>query len=181
MVAASALQNLTFKWDERREKAAVLLAADEETDETIAKACKVSRQALAEWKRAPEFQARIAEHVEDFRKRVYSTGFADKAKRVRALNAVAGALLTQMQSADYQVLLKMTDDGEAIYGFDRDRIREFREYLSDIAEEMGDRQARGGASATAAVVVKLYSDPRMENPLEADWHDAPLPRNRANP
>jgi hypothetical protein len=179
MVAATTLQNCTWKWDERREKAAVLLAVDEETDEAIAKACKVSRQALADWKRAAEFQARIAEHVEAFRQRVFRTGFADKARRVRALDTVATALLAQMQRAEYQTVLKVTDDGEHIYGFDDRRLKVFLDYLDDIAEEMGERQARG-ASATAVAVVKVYTDARMDNPLEADWHDAPAPRSSAD-
>lgn len=175
----TALQNLTWKWDERRNLAAVLLAADEKTDEQIAAECKVSRQTIANWKLVPQFQERIDQHVEAFRKRVFSMGFADKARRVRALDTVAGALLMQMQRADYQTVLKVTEDGEHITGFDVLRVKEFREYLDDIAEEMGDRQAKG-ASATASVTVKVYTDPRMDNPIEANWDDAPPPRSSAD-
>lgn len=173
------VQTVTFEWDERRELAAVLLAADEQTDEEIAGACNISRMTLARWKLVPAFQERIDQHLDAFRKRVFATGFADKARRVRALNAVAGALLAQLERAEYQVVLKTTDDGEAVLGFDTARVKEFRGCLSDIAAELGDRQAKG-ASASAAVVVKVYADPRMENPLEANWHDAPPPRSSAD-
>ena len=37
-----------------------------------------------------------------------------------------------------------------------------------------------GATAAAAVTVKVYTDPRMDNPIEADWHDAPPPRSSAD-
>ena len=57
-------------------------------------------------------------------------------------------------------------------------MKEFREYLDDIAVEVGDRDTKGGP--VAAVVVKVYTDPRMENPIEADWHDAPPARSSAD-
>lgn len=174
----SALQNVTFKWDARRELAAVLLAADEKTDEQIAAECNVARNTLATWKLAPEFQSRIAQHLEVFRTEILRRSFADKARRVRALDTVAGALLNQLQRAEYQTIVKVTEDGEHIYGFDKDRLREFREYLDDIAIEVGDRAQDKTGGAT--VVVKVYTDPRMDNPIEADWHDAPPARSSAD-
>lgn len=99
-----------------------------------------------------------------------------------ALNTVATALLTQMTRSEFQVLLKMTDEGEAIYGFDDRRVSQFRGCLDDIAKEMQERgSASAQATATAAVVVKVYTDERMDNPLEADWSDAPPPSNRTHP
>lgn len=155
-----------------------MLAADEKTDQEIADECKVSRQSLANWKLIPEFQGRIEQHLEQFRKQVLSRSFADKARRVRALDTVAGALLNQLNRAEYQTIVKVTEDGEHIYGFDKDRLREFREYLDDIAIEVGDRAQDKGSGAT--VVVKVYTDPRMDNPIEADWHDAPPARSSAD-
>jgi hypothetical protein len=39
---------------------------------------------------------------------------------------------------------------------------------------------QAAASAAAAVTVKVYTDPRMENPIEANWDDAPPPRSSAD-
>ena len=107
--------------------------------------------------------------------------FADKRARVVALNGIATDLLAQLAKAEYQVVLRTTDEGEAVHGFDSVRVKEFRACLADIAEELGDRQSgKAGATANASVTVKVYTDPRMDNPIEANWDDAPPPRSSAD-
>lgn len=164
----------------RQQRAALLLAEDEQSDEQIALACSISEATLNVWKKKPDFAARIIEHRELFRQRIFRLGFADKAKRVRALDVVAGAVLNQLQRAEFQTIIKVTEDGEHIYGFDTGRLKEFREYLDDIAEEMGDRQAKGNPAAS--VVVKVYTDIRLggDSAIEAAWDDAPPPRSSAD-
>lgn len=75
-----------FNWDNRRNEAAVKLAENALSDEQIAATIGVSRQALAKWKKHPEFQARVAEHVESYRRAVLTSGIADRVKRVQALD-----------------------------------------------------------------------------------------------
>jgi hypothetical protein len=135
------LQNLTgFQWTSTRERAALLVAADDIPDESIALELRITRQTLANWKGAPEFCERVNEHRARLRLKVMREGFAQKAERVKALNAVATALLTQIGQAEYQAVIGLTEDGEPIKGFDRGRVREFRGLLDDIAKELGERK-----------------------------------------
>lgn len=86
-VTVSASPNVTdFVWTKRREKAAQLVAADEQTDEQIAAAVGITKRQLERWKRHPAFQARVAEHVQAWRERILAEGVAVREKRVEALN-----------------------------------------------------------------------------------------------
>jgi DNA-binding XRE family transcriptional regulator len=76
----------SFKWDTRRTQAAVMLADNSLTDEQIAATIGVTRQALANWKKHPDFQAKVAENVESYRRAVLTSGIADRVKRVLALD-----------------------------------------------------------------------------------------------
>jgi hypothetical protein len=165
----------------KQKLAAPLVAADELTDEQIAAEIGITKRTLTNWKQDDAFMAVVDEHIQRFERDIFRTAFARKSKRVRALNAVAGAVLVQMGQAQYQHIISVTDDGEHVYGFDKDRLREFREYLTDIAEEMGERQAKNNSAANG-VVVKVYTDIRLGGPsaLEAEWHDAPPPRSSAD-
>jgi hypothetical protein len=140
-MAEATVQNGTaFAWTRTRERAALLVAADDIPDESIALELRIGRNTLATWKRAPEFCERVNEHRARLRLKVMREGFAQKAERVKALNAVATALLTQIGQAEYQTVIGLTDDGEPIKGFDRGRVREFRGLLDDIAKELGERK-----------------------------------------
>lgn len=80
-------QNCTgFTWSKRRERAALLVAKDEETDEQIAAALKITRRTLAYWKRNPAFAARVQEHRDRWRRELAAKGLVEKRNRVDALN-----------------------------------------------------------------------------------------------
>ena len=83
-----------FVWTMPREKAAVLVAADEMNDEQIAAEVGIARRTLTMWKTHPVFAARVAAHVAAFREAVLSHGIADRVKRVARLNADWEALQT---------------------------------------------------------------------------------------
>ncbi len=75
-----------FHWTVRREEAAALLAADELTDEEIAARAGVTRRQLTNWKRHPDFAARIqaiARRIGDLAAR---HAIARRERRIRALN-----------------------------------------------------------------------------------------------
>jgi hypothetical protein len=129
-----------FEWTRTRERAALLVAADDIPDDSIALELHISERTLGYWKAAPEFCERVNEHRARLRLKVMHEGFAQKAERVKALNAVATALLTQIGQAEYQAVIGLTEDGEPIKGFDRGRVREFRGLLDDIAKELGERK-----------------------------------------
>lgn len=178
MSALPAEQNRTIL-TQKQLRAAELLADDELGDRDIAKSLGIGRTQLASWKHIPEFAAEIVRLRDLFRQQAMDRAvFADKRARVVALNGIATDLMAQLSKAEYQVVLKTTDDGEAVHGFDTFRVKEFRACLADIAEEMGDRKTT--ASASASVTVKVYTDPRMENPIEANWDDAPPARSSAD-
>jgi hypothetical protein len=155
----------------RQQRAAELLARDERSDEDIAAELRVARRRLDYWKRRPAFAALVAEVRAQLRKqlrrRVLSEAFADKVERVRALNTVATALLAQLGTADYQTMIGVTDAGEPIMAFDRDRLREFRAYLEQIAVEVGDRDKQAGG-VNVGVAVKVYTDGRMTDIFDAE-------------
>ena len=75
-----------FRWSNRSELAAQLVAADELTNDQIADRCGVSRPALQKWKARPEFMARVDEHLEAYRQAVLRHGVAVLERRVAALD-----------------------------------------------------------------------------------------------
>lgn len=74
-----------FCWTKKRERAALLVASDERTDEEIAQECGIARRTLHAWKGHEEFQARVAQHVDAYRAAIRSRGIAIKEHRVAAL------------------------------------------------------------------------------------------------
>jgi hypothetical protein len=75
-----------FRWNDRTEKAAVLLAQDELTHDAIAEQVGVTRPTLWHWRNHPEFAARVQSHIDQFREVTLSRGIADRARRVAALH-----------------------------------------------------------------------------------------------
>lgn len=53
---------LGWKWNGKKELAAVLVAADTSTDQEILRAVGCAERTLNYWKQAPAFQAKVAEH-----------------------------------------------------------------------------------------------------------------------
>lgn len=70
----------------RQERAALLVAADELTDEQIAARIGVTKGTLERWKRDPAFRERVREHRRLWRDEITREGIADRMARVAALN-----------------------------------------------------------------------------------------------
>jgi hypothetical protein len=80
------IQNETvFTWTAQRERAALLLAEDELSDEKIAEACGVKRVTLHRWKQHPEFAERIADHVQALEAEMLKFSIAKRRTRIAAL------------------------------------------------------------------------------------------------
>lgn len=77
---------MAFKWNEPRNKAAELLAAKNLTHQEIADSVGIDRKTLWNWRREPEFAARVEEIVEQNRAETRRIGIADKERRLAALN-----------------------------------------------------------------------------------------------
>jgi hypothetical protein len=71
-----------WKWSARRELAAKLVAADDMPDVKIAAQVGISQRVFYRWKKWPEFQARVNEHREDFRKRILGSRYCRREHRV---------------------------------------------------------------------------------------------------
>jgi hypothetical protein len=73
-----------FRWSAKVERAALLVAKDEQTDVEIAKACTISDRTLDRWKRHPEFAARVQDHRDAWRQEFKDRGIAEKQNRIDA-------------------------------------------------------------------------------------------------
>lgn len=135
----------------RGERAALLTAEDTLTDEQIAADVGISRKTLHNWRSRPDFLAEVRAQREAFRARIMAEGFADKARRIKALNLLATAVLVELsRAADdlqpqgmYRLEKKISANGEIVEQevFDKPKADTFRGYLDDIAKELGDRKA----------------------------------------
>jgi len=134
----------------REERAALLTAEDTLTDEQIAAEVGISRKTLHNWRARPTFSAEVRAQREAFRARIMAEGFADKARRIKALNLLATAVLVELsRAADdlqpqgmYRLEKKISANGEIVEQevFDKPKADTFRGYLDDIAKELGDRK-----------------------------------------
>jgi len=134
----------------RGERAALLTAEDALTDEQIAADVGISRKTLHNWRARPAFSAEVRAQREAFRARIMAEGFADKARRIKALNLLATAVLVELsREADdlqpqgmYRLEKKISANGEIVEQevFDKPKADTFRGYLDDIAKELGDRK-----------------------------------------
>ena len=88
--------NHGWAWNEASELAARLVAQARLTIPKIAAKCQVSEKTIDRWKKAPEFKARVDEHLAAIRLRFRSEGFAVPENRVaakrRRLCAIMGAI-----------------------------------------------------------------------------------------
>jgi muconolactone delta-isomerase len=131
-------------FDPKREKAALMVAEDDESDRDIARKCNIAKSTLELWKQDEAFKARVAAHRVAFRERILSTGFADKVERVRVLDRLAAATLHELAKLGgfYREEVKIAANGEHVsyQVFDKPKHDTLRGYLDDIAHEMGDRK-----------------------------------------
>ncbi len=82
-ISLATSQNVT-----KKERAAVLLAEDELSDELIAAGVGVSRQTLARWKKQPDFAAHVGDNVGRIQAGMLKLAIAKKHKRLQALDTL---------------------------------------------------------------------------------------------
>lgn len=75
-----------FAWTATRERAACLVAADDQSDERIAASLGIVRATLSNWKRHPDFAARVEQIVAEYRAAVLQRGIAVRENRMAALD-----------------------------------------------------------------------------------------------
>lgn len=145
-----------FNWTAPREKAAVLVAEDEQTDKAIAAAVGITERTLERWKQHPTFTARVAEHVQALEAEMLKFSIAKRRKRVAALDdrwkrmqaliaARAEDLAEDIGGGDtgllvHQVRAIGNGENQQIidqYAVDTGLLKELREHEKQAAQELG--------------------------------------------
>ncbi len=75
-----------FRWTKQREKAALLVAQDELSNDRIAAEAGITDRQLLRWKRHPTFAARVAEYIEVACAELRARSIAELQNRVDAIN-----------------------------------------------------------------------------------------------
>ena len=147
-----ALNGTRWVWNEPRAQAAVLVAADDLTDDAIAVQVGTSKRTLERWKQHPEFQARVQEHLAAMEQRAFEHGIARRAKRVEVLNDLwqRGRRLIEARAEEHagvpggetgllvrQVKLSARGDEVEEYVVDTGLLKELREHAKQAAQELG--------------------------------------------
>lgn len=81
-----------FDWDERRLRAAQLVAAGEKTEEEICREIGITRKGLWQWKCRSEFKSRVAEIVEQTKNALLKNGIRVRECRLQALEELFGRI-----------------------------------------------------------------------------------------
>lgn len=185
-----------FQWNKIKERAAILLAEDELTDEEIAKAIGKGRTALSEWKSHPTFAARVAANVKAYGNAALKRAIAKRSRRVQWLDEraelmrrvieerAADPLLAQVPGGPTGVMvrkLKGIGKGENFqiveeFEVDTGLLREMREHEKQAAQELNQfkevheiRGAGGGALKQHIVVYTPEQAAQADRELE-DWN-----------
>lgn len=94
----------------KKERAAVLLAADELTDEQIAAEVGVSRRSLATWKHDPDFQAHIGGIVGEMQAGMLRLRIAKKRERLRVLDELHTSALAVIAARKARYRVELGED-----------------------------------------------------------------------
>lgn len=108
-------QNLaTFRWNEAKIKAAILVAEDDLSNQEIAASVGVTRQTLDNWKTHPDFAAQVAHHIEDLNRAMTRLDIAKKRKRVAQLDTLAKKLwqIVEERATDYVAQAAAKGEGD---------------------------------------------------------------------
>jgi hypothetical protein len=177
-----------FKWDGKKEEAAVLIAQGELTTIQIGQRLGVSDRMVYKWKAEPEFAARVEETVGAIRADVLKIGIADVVNRIKRRDlrwnqikkvtiSRAALLEGDDKSADSGTGLivhsvKMIGSGPNampvdVYEFDAALLKEEREIEKQAAIELGQWQEKtdvtSGGKPFESPVVYLPSNGRDVN------------------
>ncbi len=161
----------SFRWNPRKEEAALLLAIDELTDEAIIEKLDIARTSLYEWKKNEEFRSRIDVHIAEFRARVRRRGIAIIENRVSHLQrrhdllnqiirergrspemaivpgGTTGLIVHQVKGVGKGEDFQIIDE----YVLDASLLRELREHEKQAAQELGQWTEKQDLSGTVKV------------------------------
>lgn len=164
-----------FLWTPKRESAALLVFADELSDEKIAENLGIHRSTLSEWKLRPEFIARVSEHHAAYRLRIRTRGIAivenriaavqdrwERMRRVIEERAAApemqnvpggktGLLVHDVKSVGAGASAERVD----LYEVDTGLLKELRDHERQAAQELGQWQEEALPTNSVADEIKI--------------------------
>lgn len=148
---------MVFEWTKTKEKAALLVADGQLSEPEIAKQLKISQRSVARWKTYPDFQVRIAEHLEAARQAIRDKGISEKINRVENLSnrhklmqqviearaaspemqevpgGKTGLLVRKIKSIGYGATAEKVDE----FAVDTGLVREMCQHEKQVAQELG--------------------------------------------
>jgi hypothetical protein len=142
-----------FQWTEPRERAALLLAEDDLTDEEIGAAVGVNASTIWRWKQAPEFTVRITENARKLGGPARRAAVTKRGRRIRYLSEqierIRAVIEARAADPDIQkfpggdqglLVLDFKAAGKEaipVAKFDAALLKTFADYLRQVAQEAG--------------------------------------------
>ena len=173
---------MAWKWTRQRAKAAKLAAEDTLTNDQIAAVVGITRQGVDKWRRAPEFQARVAEIIAAYADAIKDEGIANLLNRVASYNDIWHKMQTviaeRADSSEMQAVpggktgllvhtYKMAGGKEPVvmdeYAVDTGLLAEMRAHAKQAAQELGqwtEKKELTGKDGTPLVTVYLPDNGR---------------------
>lgn len=132
----------SFNWErENRERALALVFEGRWTQDEIAEKCHIAPRTLRDWMKHPDFVARLEAMRADFAASMRTVTYADKARRIMALDAMAESARREYEQRPWLQEVRPTPNGDITNeAFNRDAHAAFRDALADIAAELGARK-----------------------------------------
>jgi len=129
----------------KQERASRLVAEDDLSDEKIAAEVGIHRDTLFEWKKLPEFKARVAEHVAEITYQIMHSGYCRVDKRLALLNKNVNRLEAVIKAKRDQVLreraAKRPEAGfSETLDDDEEMEQHYAQSLSELAAQPGADQ-----------------------------------------
>jgi len=149
-----------MKWDAPQERALALVfegrwTQEEITDRLIKEFGEsspkftLSVRALKAWIANQDFQAKLADMRANFAVSIQGVTYADKARRIIALNQMAESARREYEERVRLIETRPSPFGDArIERFNKDAHEAFRAALDDIAKELGERSTSVKVSGT---------------------------------
>ncbi len=174
-----------FRWDNRKRRAAALLAEGGLRVHEVAAEIGVKRQTLWDWHRHPDFKAVVATLETAFEAEARRYAFANRHRRIEALcrraeeiEALFAARRLQRAEGDDPSVAAQIATGhvvkrpkyighgkysERLYEYEADTalLREYRETLKQIAMETGQWSEKAEAPGSVAVGPLLITERRV--------------------
>lgn len=113
----------------------------------------VSTRTIERWTTAADFKARLAALRDDFAASILAVTYADKARRIIALDAMAESARREYEARPWLQEVRPSPNGDVINeSFNNAAHAAFRGALDDIAKELGARKQDTNATAQMVVV-----------------------------